>query len=220
MGTRRKEYSEIVLFGPPTDLSKIKLPTNEDVIRFYLYEEKIRTMELKSYKCSQKEITKIVGLAVKDLWDKACILTISTQRIEKLILDLIKKYRNLLKCPKTRIFTEVEINKRESFNYFSKGLLDIAKCKCLESELCECLEKLSENSRVFLHDQRSNRKMIIDQVLRKQREQKKEMLNLNNKLADLTIENDCDLTANFQSSDNSLNLSNYVPVSSIIRISK
>lgn len=158
------------IIGSPKELSILKLPTVEDVLRHYLWERNKKMRELESRKePSAKEISYVVGRKVVDIWtiasfgDKAIV---SERRIVAMISKYLEQVRKLQKSSKKdSSFSNGQI---ASFQRSAKNnLFDIAACKCIDPVLqCSCKNenKVPKLELPFLLDQRSERKMVVEKI--------------------------------------------------------
>lgn len=180
-----RSADECPIFGHGEDLWHRVLPTYETVMRCYIF---VRNDLKKSTNKdpSFSEIADKVVERLKVVWKNTSIPTVSNQRIEQMLKCYHAKYRNILKPHKGRSDSQAYRAKLEAFKLEAQNkLFDIAACKCKLPSNCACPKerKVPKEEHIFLLDQRSERKMVIDRVditltkkktatmLRKQREQ-------------------------------------------------
>ena len=108
-----KKRSEIKcpVFGEPQKLSKVVLPTYEDMIKYYLFVK----YEFKPFNTSKepsiRQISERGALVIEDILTKASIPTIRHKRVRKKFV-YHTKYKSLLKSVKNK-----QINKHYQINF-------------------------------------------------------------------------------------------------------
>ncbi|CAH0547286.1 unnamed protein product [Brassicogethes aeneus] len=154
------------LYGVGKPFNKNVLPTYEDILQQYLFTKNELKISGQLKEPTFAEVAKIVEPQLQEIWKKASLPIISSERIMERIREYHNKYRELLKPYKQRANVASYIQKIEKFKEKSQGLFDIAtcKCKCFEKCTCEKLKKIPVLEREFLLDQRSARKIMIGNV--------------------------------------------------------
>lgn len=137
------------IIGDKRQLKRNVLPTIEDVLKHYLWLDKI------------KNPFDMIVANILEIWHLSSIQTVSKDRIMYILKYNVKKYKSLLKNSK-KSYHEKRAN---IFKNNIKKLFDISACKCIKICICKC--KCSEYEMMFLLDQRSTRKMTITTVLSK-----------------------------------------------------
>lgn len=161
MTTRSKTV--VHLIGEPSeDFSERVLPTATNVLSVYFHLHKIN-------KVPKKDAISDVVQRLLSIWDKARIPTAEKRAIIKKLEVLIDKYREVEKNAKRG--GEVQRAKEADFVSFTSSIFDIAHINA------HTMIRIEED-RLFLHDQRTERKMVMgteDKTLAKkeQRAQKR-----------------------------------------------
>jgi hypothetical protein len=154
------------VFGAPKDLADTVLPTNGDILKYYLWVK--HDLHLIRPRDAVAIISEKVANKIEELWQRASIPVVSHARILQLIRANHEKYRKLLKPFKGRQKDPSYKRKLQVFREEeSVKLFDIAACKCgIENKSCSCLksEKVPVAEQVFLSDQRTERMMMITSV--------------------------------------------------------
>lgn len=99
------------------DIDKSKLPTNHQVIQYFLYLKKTGTSSIKENKnlsCYLQVVIKVIT----ELWKNAKIPIVGKTAIRKLLISLLEKRSTSIKKPS--MYVECEWNK----------LFRISQCKC------------------------------------------------------------------------------------------
>ena len=146
MKTYRKSIF-VELFGQNAMVTN-KLPTYINISRHYLgiYDTNKNRID-ETMKCVQKA------------WKRACITTIKPSNIK----DRISRYLNTLN--KLRKYSSHPLFKQKITDHLTKYnvLFDISACQCDTKEMCQCESKILYSRWQFIKDQRSERKMYIDE---------------------------------------------------------
>ena len=158
-----RSSAECSIFGSPEDISWRKLPTYEDVMKYYHY----MRLEIKQGKKepSFKKIAVVVSQQLESLWKHASIPHLSRKRITSMLQQYRLKMNNILKSKSKA--SENFNNKVKAMQEFARNtLFDISACKCSDFSLCTCGPncRVPTAERDFLSDQRSDRHMVIDRV--------------------------------------------------------
>lgn len=142
------------LFGAPSDLKETQLPTCGDVMRFVNLVKLNLSAENKGRDMPLGEVLPTVADRVTVIWKKASIPVIPKKSVITKLLRYCRKCRGLAKSSKR--------NKDFSKEAFDR-LFDICSCRCKDLSICCCNRDLRVPAReiVFLHDQRTERKMMI-----------------------------------------------------------
>lgn len=88
---------ECPIFGAPTDLSSVSLPTFFDLIKYFLWVRHQEEQKHVNRNLIVANALEIVSRKVEEIWRNASIPTISHQRIVALIKGYQKKRKDLLK---------------------------------------------------------------------------------------------------------------------------
>ena len=158
-----RSSAECSIFGSPEDISWRKLPTYEDVMKYYHY----MRLEIRQGKKepSFKKIAVVVSQQLESLWKHASIPHLSRKRITSMLQQYRLKMNNILKSKSKA--SENFNNKVKAMQEFARNtLFDISACKCSDFSLCTCGPncRVPTAERDFLSDQRSDRHMVIDRV--------------------------------------------------------
>lgn len=150
------------------------LPTYSDVIRHFLWiRYQLRLSSKKEPNVS--EIIKRMTTNLEELWVKASLPILSHKRITDMLKGYYKKYQDLKKPLKNRKTTVIAEKIKRFQDHANSTLFDITSCKCVDFTLCKCKVKVPLKKRVFLLEQRSQRKMStssIDKIESKKIEKK------------------------------------------------
>lgn len=145
--TLKKTTSDIV--GCKRDLRRDVLPSNKDILRYYLW------LERNSFKT-------IVQTTI-EIWNCADIPTVHRSTVMKKLKKLHLKHRQLLKLKSKGIRRDVKFQVCDKFKIVLEKLFDISACKCKSQ--CKCTNnKLSQDRMAFLEDQRTVKHMKIKQI--------------------------------------------------------
>jgi len=169
--SRYRTRSEVKcpVFGEPHKLSENVLPTYEDMIKYYIFVKDEMKITSSSKEPTIKEISEKVALDISAIWTKASLPTISHKRIRAHIISYHSKYKSLLKSVKNNEISQHYQNVFKLFRNEAKNkLFDISTCKCeVSSCCCEKSRKVPVQEQLFLHDQRTVRKMVISDTVDK-----------------------------------------------------
>ncbi|VEN46785.1 unnamed protein product [Callosobruchus maculatus] len=179
------------LFGSPSDLSPVVLPTNADVIRYFLHIRNCTKQLMENKDPPAAMVSKKVAQTLEMTWNKCSIPIISYKKIVEKIKKLNTDYRNILKPYKGRKDVNSYKKKLDDLKInWERNLFDIACCKCENFHSCRCSKerKVPIIERLFLTDQRTRRSMMIGPVdkrttkqLKKREERKMRLKNINSK---------------------------------------
>lgn len=163
--TRAKTLCPI--FGQGSDFNNRVLPTFYDVMKCCIDVRDKRMPHANSKEATVHEISQIVVHKVEDIWRRASIPIVSTNRAMKILKDYHKKYMNLKKSSHRKQSFQIKIDL--FVNEATKKLFDIAACKCVDFTICACQKshKVPKIEQTFLTDQRTTRKMAISNVDKK-----------------------------------------------------
>ena len=146
------------VFGEPNQLTSDYrvLPTYEDVIKHYLWIQNNLKCDNWNREPTVSEISRNVAVAVKSIWFRASIPTVSDTRIRKMVRDFHDKCQNLKKIIKARKNNPSFNIKLQKFRQSAMKLFDVSYCKCKDFLLCKCSKTfhVPEQERIFLKDQR------------------------------------------------------------------
>lgn len=140
--TKKKDFVKLIGYG--RDLQSNILPSNGDVLRYYLSLEE------------QNAFQRIVD-DVRALWASAGIPMVSRSRTVQVFKRLHYEFRHIRRQYKPRKNTVTMLDKIKRFKAGLPKLFDISACKCKGS--CSCDNQLSVKQRQFLQDQRSYRSL-------------------------------------------------------------
>jgi len=151
------------VFGHGCDLPINCLPTYEDIMLCYVWKSRSKP---KQYRNLVSDVCEEVAEKVMKQWELASIPIIDHRKIVKKIKAYHDKYRNLLKPYASRKNVKSYCDKIKLFRENGKSLFDIATCKCESFDSCNCetLRKIPIAERIFLLDQRTDRKMTIGNI--------------------------------------------------------
>lgn len=151
------------LFGHGRDLKYSVLPTYEDIILCYIW---LSRGKQKQYRNLATDTCKELSEKLLLVWQTASIPTIELRSVIKSLKAYHDKYRTLLKPYKSRKNVESYQDRLKLFKDKAKSLFDIAACKCVNFNLCQCpkASRVPILERMFLTDQRTERKMGIGSI--------------------------------------------------------
>ncbi len=162
-----RKATKCPVFGAPSYLPELALPTYEDIIKFCLHVRHDLKSRINAKVPTVAEISEIVATKTECIWRRASIPVVSHVRVLKLIRSYYDKYSKLLHPFKGRKTEEKYKLKLQNFRTESRNkLFDIAACKCTGVTKCGCnkLRKVPTEEQPFLADQRSMRLMIMSGV--------------------------------------------------------
>ena len=144
------------------DLDDRVLPTFYDVMKYYIEVRDILMPDRNSNEATVFKISKIIIRKVMELWIKASIPTVSTNRAMYMLKVYHKKYMDIKKSIKK----DGKKNKETFVNDAKSTLFDISSCKCANFSSCKCVKtrKVPEIEQSFLTDQRTLRNMVMNSV--------------------------------------------------------
>ena len=165
MPTQTRNQNICHVFGKTKQMSKNLLPTYGDIIKHFM----LARQELTDGKAKEATVNVTCNKVCEDLVQilhRESIPVISPQQIVAKIKDYHDKFRTLMKPYKQRSKDSNYLHKIELFKKDSDRMFDIAACKCIDLSRCTCekIRKVPINERVFLVDQRNERKMMISNV--------------------------------------------------------
>lgn len=142
MSTKKKESEEqgsvCPKFGILSEISETMLPTNGDVIKYYLY-VRYEKKSINNQAPAAVEVPQEISNKIELLWKNALVPTISIKRVSEKIRLLHDAYRNILKPFKDRKNSETFQRKLNKFKVKAENtLFDIARCKCTDFNNCRC----------------------------------------------------------------------------------
>lgn len=150
------------MFGTPKMMSKIILPTYEDVMKHYLFVRHELKPTASTKEPTVSQISEVVAHVIEGLWIKSSIPVISHRRTLQMIRSYHDNYQKLMKNIKRNNTVKIM-----SFRDAAKGkLFDICACKCAFDASCNCdkTRRVPSAERAFLQDQRTLRLMCISSV--------------------------------------------------------
>lgn len=150
------------IFGMPKRMTLSVLPTVEDLLMDYQWVRlDLRTQPKKEPTVS--EITVVLANKVKEIWTRASIATVSTDRINQLVRFHHDKYLKLIRYPVCKRNDQYQQKVSKFRDDARQTLFDIASCKCVDPASCKCAKekKVPPEEREFLHDQRTARQRMI-----------------------------------------------------------
>lgn len=168
MSLRRSETTCAIL-GPYKELEDRQLPTIKDVMINVLFVKTDLKLKCNGRDPSNTDVFSIVSNEIINIWTKASIPTVTKERVIQLLKSYFEKYLSLKRYPKSKQNRSFE-NNLKCFVEESQKLFDVAACKCSSFESCLCLKlkKVPVTERLFLLDQRKDRKMVISGVDKKE----------------------------------------------------
>lgn len=150
------------LFGDPSPLPMMKLPTCLDVFNAFRYKQMFLHLESSIHK-----LVTVLALEVLEIYDNASIPTIQFDSVVIKIKRLISGVHDLEKYSDAKRTSRTF---QEKYGEFS-CLFDVSCCKCFdkgarEKSSCKCpqKQKIPKNEWEFWVDQHTERKMIIGSV--------------------------------------------------------
>lgn len=153
---------QCLLFGAPSELNGVVLPTTEGVLKCYLFTRQHLKVSKNGKDPPKSEIISIRE-KIEEIGIKASIPVISSRRIDEIIVKTFLKYQKIIRFPESKrncnYENKVKIFKEEAvYKHF-----DISACKCEPIHKCKCekSKKVPLKEREFFPDQRSSRKMYI-----------------------------------------------------------
>lgn len=163
--TRSKLSQQSPLFDNICDLKGSQLPTYQDIIKCFLWQQWQLKQESKD-NAPKSKISELIGMKVIKIYNSASIPTISVQQINAKIVEYYEKYRKLLKPYKSRKSVPSYLAKLNSFVDHSNSLFEFCACKCVDFDNCSCPKdkKIPVLERNFILDQRNERKMFIGNI--------------------------------------------------------
>ena len=187
--TTTRQQTVCPIFGHLTELNERVLPTEGDIMKFYLF---LRNEKLKESQRDPRvsELSDLIAVHLENLWLKASIPFLSRQQIVAKIEQVHDKYRNILKPFKSRQNEEKYKQKLQEYcKAACNRLLDISACKCLNFLKCSCPKekKVPIEEREFLCDQRTVRRMAIGD-LDKQKTKELQKRQVRNEKEELRLE--------------------------------
>lgn len=105
------DINEINILFTPKEMDHNYLPSNQDVMCFFLF---IQDSEIEGKKFTLRSIAKSVAKSIVSLWEKTMIPIVTEDRIIQLILKYHSEYRNLLKPYAQRVKDEAL---KENFDF-------------------------------------------------------------------------------------------------------
>lgn len=165
-GVTRSSLSEqSPLFDNICDLKGSQLPTYQDIIKCFLWQQWQLKKESKE-NVPKSKISEFIGMKVINIYNSASIPTISIQQINAKIVEYYEKYRKLLKPYKSRKSVPSYLAKLNSFVEHSNSLFEFCACKCVDFDNCSCTKdkKIPVLERNFIIDQRNERKMFLGNI--------------------------------------------------------
>ena len=155
------------IFKTLGEMSQLRLPTNADVIRHYLF---VRN-EKKGIMAGKDPPASIIATEtaniIVDIWKKSSVPTITFKKVTEKIKKLNTDYRTLLKPYKGRQQSESYAKKLRDLKLsWEETLFDIASCKCRDLNDCHCSKekKIPAEEREFVIDQRTTRNLVIGSI--------------------------------------------------------
>ncbi|KAK4299397.1 hypothetical protein Pmani_001405 [Petrolisthes manimaculis] len=153
------------VFGEPKEHIGSNLPTYKQVMKHFLFVK----LQLKktSYNPPLHASFKNVATHLLQVWQKASIPSVTSDRIIAMLKAYHDKYANILKTLSSTSIKKETFNKKlDEFKQKSHELFDISACKCVSFSKCSCRKekKVPLQEKPFLLDQRSERKMAIGSV--------------------------------------------------------
>ena len=164
---KTRSDTEKFLIGQPSDLSRLMLPTNKDILCYVEYKWQIS--------CSQNQNVKKASLFssiandVTEIWESASLPVMGMKQICNKISRLVERYVAANKDQKKKNSEKVQALKKELFILF-----DICGCFCfkplikeatdqsiLDVSACSCESKIPLREWDFYLDQMSERKLVI-----------------------------------------------------------
>jgi len=171
MNVKTRERLQCPVFGSPSRLSGVVLPTYENTMKYYISVKNNLKSSCSGQEPSVADINEIVSREVEEIWSKASIPVVSHHRVLHMLRAYHDKYKKVLKPIKNKQRQNRE-KSQDNVNRFrneSKVLFDIAACKCKLFTTCTCAKdrKVPTSEQQFLCDQRNDRLMVISSIDRK-----------------------------------------------------
>lgn len=144
---------DVSVFGVPSDLSGLNLPTKRDILLYYSFlgECAITKSEMFSYRSS----TPLVTDKLIHIWSELDLETIQKKSIINKLNNFLEKYR-IQDRHKTRMMSSFT-----AFEETTKEIFYIGRCQCdLKADLCSC-GLIPERLKEFMKDQHNERKLTI-----------------------------------------------------------
>lgn len=162
---KTRKRIECLVFGAPSPFQQNILPSYWDVMKTYLWiRQTLINASPNRPEPTVASVSSILISELKILWSKASIPVVSDQEILHLIKNYHEKVRKIKKPIKSRNTDSME-QRMQKFRQDAKTkLFDISSCKCLDFISCKCTHKIPVKERVFLLDQRNERKMVIGSI--------------------------------------------------------
>ena len=158
--TRLSTHNSV--FGQPTALPQLQLPTKEDVFRCFLFH---RDMPHSQDGKTKRDLLRLTASEVTAVWAKASIPTIEQKSVINKMERLVDSGNKLQKYSEEKRQSSSFQSEKRSF----KDIFDICTCKCLSSgqldrDQCRCKVKIPAMEWSFFLDQNRGRKMVIGHV--------------------------------------------------------
>lgn len=153
-------------FGPFSEIKENQLPLVKDVIKYVLFTQNDLKTKFNGRNPTNYEVFLIVSTKVQKIWESASIPVVSRNRIIQIIKIHYEKYLTLKRYPNSKKNSSYNNKLKDFITLSSTELYDIASCKCNSFDNCRCDKdsKVPVKERLFLLDQRSERKMVIGTV--------------------------------------------------------
>ena len=147
-----------LIFGTSISFAVNMLPTNEDVMKCYLF-QRFQLKKQSKKDPSAKLIAKNVSERIKSIWDKASIPTVTDERIYQKLIDYHTNYKKLIQSAHqkmqrvSKLYVATFINRRNIFLMsFTANVAQIQNADALNTK------KVPIKEVAFLIDQRNERK--------------------------------------------------------------
>lgn len=211
METRRQTNYKSEEILTPSPLPQNELPTCTEVLQYFLYLGKLNE------ELTTPNKLQIISDKLKTLWEKTSIPIIQ----EKSILNKIRlwkvKYDTLLANRRKCKSSDSSVQRIREFQSDADKLFDLACCKCITWDTCQCEpdKKVPKTVQYFLQDQRDDRNITVPQLIRKLRAKSTDV---EEQCLTPTVEDDAELLIDSSSTvtrSHSLTSSNYT-VSQVI----
>lgn len=139
------------------DIEKNKLPTNQQVMEYFLYIKKNGASNIKKNQTLVNYIHVITNM-VCELWKYTNIPIVCKSTIRRHLKNLLMTYKDIVKNP----------SKYDSNEMYWNKLFEISKCKCGIENNSDCLcsenEKIPPNMVAFFIDQSGPRLLTFDDI--------------------------------------------------------
>ena len=160
---KRKNSIAVSLFGE-AKFSESQLPTYDDAIKHYLHSRSALLLANEGREePAASEVAKQVATALREIWIKSSIPTVSQQQILARVKKCHDSHRTLMKTDRKRKDFK---HKMKEFNAKNNNIFDITACKCINFTSCSCskdnIVPIEESP--FLTYQRTTRKMFIQGI--------------------------------------------------------